>query len=271
LVANASAANIARPPWHNLPIEPLDRQTRQFLSAQGLRSTSVPDVGRLVQLTGSFGDLDHRFQEDITQIVHPANRRLVEQVGELCGLNVGTVDVLSVDISQAWHSNGASVCDVNHAPLSGPDRPLNWHARDFIAHMITGDGRIPVEVYVGGAAAAMAACRRAGEFRQRGLETAITSHGWTQTTDGQHVPMAADGLYARTRALVLQPNLQALVLVVQTDEFIDTGLPIEGVDAVHWVDAEISSRRPEQVAERRRLLERWLETWVWPRTRQADH
>ena len=43
-----------------------------------------------------------------------------------------------------------------------------------------------------------------------------------------HLPL--QGLYERTRTLLLNEQVEALVLVVQTDEFLRTGLPVDRID-----------------------------------------
>lgn len=65
--------------------------------------------------------------------------------------------------------------------------------------------------------------------------------------------------------LVLSPAVETLLLVVQTDELLDSGLPLEGVDAVHVINRNLASRRPEQALQRRRHLLGQLRAWVWPR------
>jgi hypothetical protein len=53
---------------------------------------------------------------------------------------------------------------------------------------------------------------------------------------------------------------EPLDLMVQTDELIDSGLPLEGVDAVHWFDEPIAGKNVAQAEDRKQLLKRWLGT-----------
>lgn len=77
--------------------------------------------------------------------------------------------------------------------------------------------------------------------------------------------MSVKGLYARTRALLHSSSVEAMLIVVQTDELLDSGLPLEGVDAVHVINEALVSRRPMQAAQRRSLLLQSLQRWIWPR------
>ena len=43
------------------------------------------------------------------------------------------------------------------------------------------------------------------------------------------------GLYARTRALLLNREVDALLLVVQTDELLRTGMPVDRIDRFNCV------------------------------------
>jgi hypothetical protein len=77
--------------------------------------------------------------------------------------------------------------------------------------------------------------------------------------------MPFGSVYQRARALVLSAKVGGIVLVVQTDEFLYSGLPLEAVDAVTRVDAHLFSCKEaggQVSASRLATLAGLLEGWV---------
>lgn len=270
LVAAARVHERFVPPWKRSPLPTLDDLALVSLAQQGLQVESVPGTGRFVALrrieSTGFGGVD----EDVTATIHPENLRVALAAAQLCGLDAAGVDLISSDITAAWHTNGAVINEVNFAPLLGEGVISRQHVQTFVTRLLKGDGRIPVEVYVGNEAAVAAARQRVHTLHQSGLATALTSHDWTEAPDGQAWHLAAQGLHARIRALVLYPNVDALVVVVQTDELLDRDLPLEGVDAVHLVDGALIRCRPDQAQQRRRTLLHMLQAWTRPQKSQRS-
>ena len=73
-----------------------------------------------------------------------------------------------------------------------------------------------------------------------GVDAYLSDARRTLLPTGDEWPMPYTGLYRRTRALVLCSRVQAMVLVVQSAEFLVTGLPLEAVDAVSVVDERLA-------------------------------
>jgi hypothetical protein len=76
--------------------------------------------------------------------------------------------------------------------------------------------------------------------------------------------MNFDSLCQRIRALLLSAGTGGVVLAVQTDEFLHTGLPFDAVDALTWIDTDFSAFRqpgfplpPARQAALAALLETW--------------
>lgn len=267
LVEAVSARERRNPPWQRSPVPCIDDSGLAMLVRAGFDATSVPQAGHFVPLrsieTTAWGGVD----EDVTSLVHPENVRAAVAASALCGLDVAGVDFISLDICQPWHRNGAVINEVNYAPLLGGGEISRRHVPEFLGRLLDGDGRIPVEVYVGDEQAAAAARARAVTLHRQGLAVAVSSHNWTHVADGQELALSVSGLDARARALVLLQTLDALLLVVQNDELLESGLPLEGVDAVHMVNTALASRRPEQASQRLRRILRMLRGWTWPRAR----
>jgi cyanophycin synthetase len=60
----------------------------------------------------------------------------------------------------------------------------------------------------------------------------MAGHERVIAADGKEMPVAAHGLFGRAIALLLDSEVDALVLVVQTDELLRTGLPVDRINRV---------------------------------------
>jgi len=85
----------------------------------------------------------------------------------------------------------------------------------------------------------------------------------TLLSDGRTKIMPSANMYARCRSLILSPNVDALVLVLQDDEFLYSGLPFDSVTIVQDSGGELLSHRDkclldnQQASRLRRLVKSW--------------
>ena len=267
-VAALIEAEVARQmrlaPWEHSGIKPLDDLARAELTRAGYTPQTVPAKGERVALrrieSTEWGGVD----EDVTQHIHPENLRVAETATELFGLTVAGIDIITPAISRPWVENGAIVNEVNYAPLLGGGEISRSHLPAFLGRLMGGQGLIPVEVFVGAKAAWAAAEQRWMTLLRSGQQACLSDERRTLMASGELWRMTAAGLYGRTRAMVLSPNVQALVLVVRTDEFLLTGLPLESVDSITVVDRRIASVRAGGAVlgqEPADLLLKLLEGW----------
>lgn len=239
LVVAANAREAARPPWRREKHYPLDTLALQVLAARGLGPSSVPAAGVFVPLrpieTTAWGGHD----EEVTATIHPENVRVARRAAELFALDVAGVDIISPDITRPWYENGAIINEVNFAPLLGGHEISRGYIASYLRDLVEEDGRIPVEVFVGGAEAFAAARSRHTELVSRGTAAFLTSHDTTFDATGRSLAVAAHGLARRCRALFLDPAVGGLVLVAQTDELVRSGLPFDRITALHVVDRQL--------------------------------
>jgi D-alanine-D-alanine ligase-like ATP-grasp enzyme len=264
LVAFALEQQRLKPPWKRIPIRPVDDLARTAIAAAGLSESAVPAAGQFVPLrrieSTRWGGVD----EDVTDVVHPENLRVAITAASLFGLDVAGIDLITPDIGQPWHDNGAIINEVNYAPLLGGGEISRRCIPEYLDRLLAGDGRIPLEVFVGGAAAWQVGLARLQDLYARHPGVCITSAVDTRAGDGARIPMSVQGLYQRARALVLYPWVEALILVVQSDELLRTGLPLEWVDRVVQVDTQIVSHRDrsttvseDQIQALAKLMSQW--------------
>lgn len=236
LVAAAEAREGMRPPWRRDKPYVLDALAARSLAAVGRGPESVPAAGEWLPLrpieTTAWGGHD----EEVTATIHPENVRVARRAAEVFALDVAGIDIISSDITRPWHENGAIINEVNFAPLLGGHPISRSYIATHLARVIEEDGRIPVEVFVGGPEAIAAGRRRQAELIADGAAAALTSHALSLDTAGAELVLTAQGGYKRCRALLMDPAVAAVVLVAQTDEFERIGLPVDRITALHVVD-----------------------------------
>ena len=239
LVAQSAAQQQALPPWRRSPAAAVDAAVVAELARQGLAPDSLPEAGALVPLrrieSTEWGGVD----EDVTALVHPENLRIALAAARQLGLEVAGVDLICGDITLPWYQTGAVINEVNFAPLLGGGEISRQQLPAFLQSLLPGGGRIPVEVYIGGEAALAAARLRWRDLCAAGLGAALTSDTFTEVAEEGERILPFASLNRRLRALVLDCGIDALVAVVQTDEFLHAGLPLEAMSAVTWVDSHL--------------------------------
>ncbi len=251
LVAEANRLETEKPPWKRLKPFPTDDQARAALAAAGFTFDSVPPPGgfaplRVIQSTAQGGVV-----EDFTDRVHPDNAAAACEAARLFRLDVAGIDMISTDITRSWRETGAIINEVNYSPLLGETSRAREASRAIVGGLIDGDGRVPVEVFVGGPAALDAAQRRLASA-PRGH--ALTSHAITLGDRGQERPMACDGLFGRCLSLLMDRQLTGLIAVVQTDEWLEIGSPVDRLTTLVVCPGEIGHRHaPERPVDSRHV------------------
>ena len=200
----------------------------QALQQQGMGWASVPAAGRRVHLRDIESTQWGGWDEEVTHQLHPDNLAMALQATQLLGLSVAGVDVISSDITQPWHQNGAIINEVNHAPLLGGGEISRRHIPEFLRGLVQSDGRIPIEVFVGGASAWQSALDRMAELASTQQGIYLTSHESTCRSDGREsvpVHLTCQGLAARVQALLMHRKVAVLLVVAQTQEQLHQALP----------------------------------------------
>ncbi|OOZ38803.1 hypothetical protein BOW52_08040, partial [Solemya elarraichensis gill symbiont] len=110
----------------------------------------------------------------------------------------------------------------------------------YLKTLINGDGRIPIEIVLGNDFEMAEARSRQQALLKRGVDCYLTSHSETLKPDGQPMSFPFQSLFNRTSALLMNSSVEALILSVQTNEFLQTGLPVNQVNKLIHINDEIS-------------------------------
>jgi cyanophycin synthetase len=235
------------------------------LASVGMTLDSLSQEGQFLPLRKIESTEWGGTTEEATKIIHPDNVDITIRAAALFGLSTAGVDLMSVDISQPWHENGAVINEINFSPtfiaeLSKPYRPI------YIDRILSDDGRIPVEVFVGDDAALDIAKERQQKMTAEGVKCYLSSHELTLLPFGEQLILNTQSLFDRTIALLMNRTVEAILLVIQTDEFLHCGLPIDKIDKITVVNNEIKDWNNHNRASKTRYneLTRLLNEYTLP-------
>ena len=262
LIAEANRLEASKPPWLKSEKFPDDELAVMTISGAGFSMQSVPEDGvwvplRVIESTESGGR-----DEDFTELVHPDNLDIALRAASLFGLDVVGVDIISPDIQVPWHENGAIINEINFAPLFGGAEISRSYIPKFFSRLMDGDGRIPVDVIVGDAAAMAKGLEQQQELLKGGTRCFLSSHQLTLDSAGREIIFPFHGLFHRCRALLLDNRVEAIVLVIQTDEILSSGMPIDRIDKLTNIGEMIYSSKNSQSLSSANKLISYLKNYV---------
>lgn len=229
LVDTANTTQLKLPPWQRGKLIPRDDLATECLTKAGLDWRSVPSPGELVKLrpieSTEWGGVD----EDATASMHPENARISLEAAKMLGLYVAGIDIITQDISRPWYDTGAVISEVNFAPAVTL-RAAGWLRAS--TDNLAGHGRFPVWVVLGTGDLLAEARRLTSGWRAKGVRGYITSSTVTETVDGIGVVFAREGLFKRCLAIMMKSDAEGLVIVIDTEEFLETGLPVDRINRI---------------------------------------
>jgi cyanophycin synthetase len=241
LVEAANREQLKRPPWTRLKPWMLDEVALACLNKAGLTPESVLPEGQLAALRPFASDEWGSSADEVTQTIHPDNVRLAIDAAQTLGMRVAGVDMISTDITRPWHENGALLNEVNFKPYLVGNLD-NDKVHPYMESLVDGDGRIPVHAVMGvGDLWAKARALRQ-RLKQAGVLAHVCGHSAVESPNGEPLHLLASGLFMRCRALLQNPCVEALIVVVDSDELLKTGLPLDRFDEVHLVGKPTSDK-----------------------------
>jgi cyanophycin synthetase len=227
LITATNMTQMDIPSWARAPLYPIDDLTKACLHRADQDVASVPAAGVWVKLrpfeSTQWGGLD----EDVSTTLHPDNAAIACRAAALFGLDMAGIDIISPDISRPWHENGAVINEVNAAPVLGQGDSSRRTLPRVLNCLLPCRGRICIEAYVGAEKAMTMAQNRQQILQSQGVACYVTSHTTTLDPSGALMVIAHDGLFARCLSLLEDKAVQFLVIVIQTDELLHLGLPVD--------------------------------------------
>ncbi len=242
LISKANADEAKKPKHKRLKPFPLDELAIESITSAGYRLNSIPEKDVLVPLRKIESTEWGGSAEKMTDTIHPDNIQLAIQATRLLRLNVAGVDLMSTDVRIPWHQNGAALNEINCVPyLSGSSEESKKVISEYLKDLLPYKGRIPVEVFVGDQEAMHQGLARQKFLLEKGIRAHLTTHQASfHATEETHLELEADSLFLRCKALLMKPEVSGIILVIQTDEFAYTGLPVDSVSKINLLNANLT-------------------------------
>lgn len=213
----------------------MDAEARECLAEQGLDIHAVPESGRWVPLRRIANVSAGGTSEDVTDTVHPDNRRLAERAARIVGLDIAGVDYLTPDITRSWREVGGAICEVNSYPQLGD--PVRDTYGDILDLMFTGGtGRIPV-VATTGTGGAPAATLLHRIWSAAGTVTGLCASGMVKVGPEIISTEPFAGL-PRAGVVLNDPAVQAAVFELGSAELAALGSPCDRYDVAAVIDPD---------------------------------
>lgn len=225
----------------------------QTLTAQGLHLQLIPEPGKNVYLRPIESAEWGGTPEIVTGSIHPENIRIAVKAAALLNLKVAGVDLISEDASVPWYLNGAAINEINYSPLMTARLEYQKRGMEILLEkLVPSSGRIPIEVFIGDESALKKALSRQKNLVKKGNACFLTTDRITYSPDGELHLSIQDSLFKRCQALLMNIEVESLILVIQSDELLATGLPVDMIHNItvvnhHLISAQNQNKTPEQI------------------------
>ncbi len=238
-----------------------DEEAKRLLAEAGSTAKTVPGRGEVIYLRGVSNRSAGGTSIDVTETVHPDNRKAAILAAKVGGIDVAGIDFLSPDIGLSYKEVGGGICEINTTPGLGVHYAASQgEPRDVAGSIIEAlfppgaPSRIPIVAITGGAGSTAAA-----RILAHMLELAGHSVGLA-TNDGVYINgdvTAKGGIPgpAAARMILRNPMVDAAVLQTAPGELLRRGLGCEGCDIGAVLDVTAESSGGGAVASSEQLFE----------------
>ena len=237
----------------------LDDDALAHLLTQKLHPDDIPLLDQRVYLRPTESTAWGGIAEELTEKIHPDNAQLALHIAKALRLNVCGIDFMSEDISKPWYENQGYILEANFSPFMAAksERGIKM-LQDFIQPLFKDGARIPHQVFIGGRAAELAAEKAYEKDLQQNKSAYLIKPKTTIDPQKSELKqMLSERLYDRWNSLLINPFVESIIIHINTDELIDTGLPIDQVEEVTIVNLEIESLNQDpqiQLIRQKKLL-----------------
>jgi cyanophycin synthetase len=247
-----------KPPYLRKITLALDDNVISHLAYQGFKPSDTPKLSQRVHLRATESTAwGGGLAEDKTEQIHPDNVQLAKDIALALRLNVCGLDLMSVDISVPWYENQAKVLEANFSPYmaakTARGRELLEH---FISQIFSNGSRIQHQLFVGDQAALKAAQQAYQQALNQQRATYLIETDVTLGPNQRpHHQILGSNLYERWYSLLLHPKVESLIIHIDNDELVDTGLPIDQIEAFTIVNTQIRSKTSQTDEQQKRCKE----------------
>lgn len=213
--------------WANMKPLVLDEIAQELLAEQNVQKDTVVEQGRFVRLRRASNISAGGTPINVMERVHPDNVALAEQVARLFKLDFAGIDLITPDVTRSWKEVGGGICEVNGAPqfsVAGPQAPYL-----AISGLFEGDGRIPTVVVLAEQPCANLMTNLQARLADANLNLGF-SHADGLWVNGGYLKFSRDSAFKDGQALLINPTVDAAVIVTDGKEWLRTGMPFDRFD-----------------------------------------
>lgn len=241
LIEDVNVERARDPVWKRLDPLPVDELAIESLAAIGLELDAVPAEDTIAVLRPLHGQAWGGVVKDVRAIIHPDNARLAIEVADAMGLKIAGIDLMSPDIAVAWHENGAAINEVNFRPeFAVAARTLD--VTGLLSALTGGEGRVPIHLVTGSGDLLSRAHAQVQRSREAEKSCYLLAPNMAEDGTGQAIDLRVESLFERTLALLMRRDLDELVVVDPTGEFLRRGFPVDRFETVLAVHADHKQR-----------------------------
>ena len=112
----------------------------------------------------------------------------------------------------------------------------------FFDDFIEKDGRIPLEIFIGNTQDTINIAKvKQEEYLNAGYKCYLTTHNTTLDNNLKQIVLPTNNISNRTQALLLNNNVDALILLIQNDEFLYKPIPFDKASKINIISKELKS------------------------------
>ncbi len=245
LIEKENKRNSLKPPWKRTEVFPKDDEAINVIKKAGYALNTVVKKDILIPLREIESTQWGGYDEDVTDTIHPENIEIAKKAARLFNLHIAGIDIISSDITKPWHQNGAIINEVNYSPAYGAGEIAKATIPKCLEMLIKNNSRISIIAYIGDEKAFKNAKAYQKKRLKKDFNTFLTSHKTTISNTLENIVYPNESLYSRVKSLLMDNTVEELVIVIQTNEFLFQGLPIDSIDEIIEVSSEIQNYNDE--------------------------
>lgn len=255
LIDNANFIENQKAPWLRLKPFPKDQSALDNLFEQNVSMETVIDKDKYIYLRKIQSNQDGGVVEDFTKAIHPDNIKLAKKISNMFRLKSIGIDFITTDISKPWHETNGKILELNYSPLVA-DRFQSWghkSSKKFTSSCFPMGGRVPIDLYIGGSKAWDAAKEGMQQLNDNQINVYMTDHRLTYDGNQEIIEMITQSFYHRIQALLTDTTLDKLIIIIQTDELLEAGVPFDQVSNLFIVDHELQSFKSNEPLPKKKV------------------
>ncbi len=209
-----------------------DEELARLLRHAQLSLASVLDKGRTLFLRSAANVSTGGVAIDLTDRVHPDNRRMAERAAAGVGLDVAGIDFMTTDISRSYREVGGAIIEINARPglcmHTWPEVGTGRNVAGAVLNLSYPDhnGRVPVVAVAGDRGTGVVARRLDAILRHAGRAVALALRQQA-AINGVSEPLSEKLHNKAPLTLLRDPQIDTLVCTVSLRQAARGGLLLE--------------------------------------------